>query len=188
MRMQPWRLALTGGAIAVLATAGVGLALAGSAAATNDDGVTGPQSTAATVSLERPGRGPADSRLGPADETFRHQARGASFGHRLAAAGRHLVHAEITVTDRDGNLVTHVLDRGTISSIGDGSLGIAEAGDGLVTVLTDETTVVRLGRAFGELADLEVGDEVLVHSRLEDGGIIAHHVVRLPVWAAREAT
>jgi hypothetical protein len=162
MRIPAWRLALTGGAITILALAGVGLVLAGSPAAID------------TASAERPGRGPVGDDLG----RFGRPA----LGHRLAAAGRHLVHAEITVLDRDGNLVTHQLDRGTVRSIGGASLTIEEAGGTVVAVATDEATVVRLGRALGELADLEVGDDVIVHSRIEDGAPVARHVVRLPDW------
>jgi hypothetical protein len=159
MRIAPWRLALTGAVTVSLVVAGVAAVMAGSSDPTADSPAAG---------AGNDGPGAAVSLFG------RHRPLA-----RLAAA-RHLVHLEVTVINRDGEIVEHHLDHGTLGSIGNGTLVIAEADGESVTIRTAEETTVRLGRTRGELADLVVGDEVVVHSRVEDGSVIAKHILRLP--------
>ena len=168
MRIPTWRLALTGGAIVVLAAVGVGLVAASPSAPT---AAAPPAAAAPSFAPGAPGVGPGE---GP-------RARlGRLAGERPFA--RHLVHATITVTDRDGNLVTIQLDHGTIASIGAGSVSIAEAGGSTVTVSTDASTVVFLGRGAGKgsLSDLKVGDQLFVQSRIDGGTTLAKHILRVP--------
>ena len=159
MRIPTWRLALTGAAIAILAVAGLGLAAASTAPAT-------PAANQAMAEATRnPGAG---------------AGAGERPGARLLRAGRHLVHAELTVTDRDGNLVHVQLDHGTVQSIGNGTLTIAEAGGGTETVSTDAKTNVYLGRKDGTLGDVKVGAEVFVRSRVDGGTPLAKRIIVLP--------
>lgn len=172
MRIPTWRLVLTGGAIVVLAAVGVGLVAASS---------NGP-STPAVVAAGAPSADPGSSAAGASG------ALGDGLAGRLGRAlpnrpfAKRLVHATITVTGKDGNLVTFQLDHGTIASIGSGSLVIAEAGGGTVTVSTDANTVVFLGGGAGKgtLADLKVGAQIFVRSRLVGGNALARHVFRVP--------
>jgi hypothetical protein len=169
MAIPRWRVVLIGGAAVALALAGAGWALAtsqgsGDIAVPVVAGVDGEPVTAS------PDRSGGES--GPASH------RGAAL-RRLALA-RSLVHAEARYVDRAGNLVEHHVDHGTIHSIGGGTITIDEADSAAVTVTVDDETVVRLGRAPGELGDLEVGDEIVIHSRIDDGVALASHVVRLP--------
>lgn len=160
MRIPTWRLVLTGGAIAVLAVAAIGLVAASSA----------PAAPAANLAAAAATPAPA-SNDGPTDG-FR--------GARLLRAGRHLVHAEVTVTGRDGQLVQLQLDHGTVQSIGGGTLTIAEAGGGTETVSIDDATIVHVGRRDGELGDVSVGAEVFVRSRLDGGTALAKRILVVP--------
>ncbi|HJW23183.1 MAG TPA: DUF5666 domain-containing protein [Candidatus Limnocylindrales bacterium] len=171
MRIPTWRLVLTGGAIVVLAALGVGLVAASSGA---------PSVPAAPVAAA-PSAAPGASAAGPG--ALRDGLVG-RIGRILANRpfAKHLVHATITATDQNGNLVTFQLDHGTIASIGSGSLTMSEAGGGTVTVSTDAATVVFLGGGAGKgaLADLKVGDQLFVQSRLDGGTALAKHILRVP--------
>jgi hypothetical protein len=181
MRFPAWRVALTGGAITILVVAGIGVAAA----------AAGPAGTGGTAEIPAPAMprtaaGNTDSADGLttdlAVDVVRGDGLGATDGRalgRLLRAGRHLVHAEVTVTDRDGNLVHLQFDHGTVQSIGGGSLTIAEAGGGTVTVKTSDDTIVRIGRTRGDLGDVTVGAEVVVQSRV-DGGVIARRILVIP--------
>lgn len=159
MRIAPWRLVLTGAATMTLVVVGAAAVTAGSVEPTAD-------ATAAGAGNDRPG---ATASLFGRHSPFA----------RLAAA-RHLVHLEVTAIDRAGEIVEHHLDHGTIESIGNGTVVIGEADGASVTIETSDETAVRLGRTRGELDDLAVGDEVVVHSRIEDGSVLAKHILRLP--------
>jgi hypothetical protein len=195
MRIPTWRLALTGGAIAILAVAGIGFAAASSAptapaGAIGGSAATGTTNVATTdlatdvaTDVADPGTGlaldfaagvQANERLGPA---------AAGRLARIMRAGRHLVHAEITVTDRDGNLVHLQLDHGTVQSIGGGTLVIAEAGGGTETVSTGDATIVRVGRTKGDLGDVTVGAEVFVQSRVDGSTVLAKRIIVIPAAA-----
>jgi hypothetical protein len=180
MRIPAWRVALTGGAITVLAVAGIGLAAASSApsrAMTTDTtpiAATGPAAGDQDLGFDLASDVQSNDKLGPAD--------GAKL-RRLLRLGRHLVHADVTVTDKDGNLVHLQLDHGTVQSIGDGALVIAEAGGGTETLSTDDTTKVNVGRELGELGRVAVGAEVFVQSRIDGGTTLAKRIVVIPPGA-----
>src|SRR5262252_3884024 len=150
MRIPTWRIVLTGGAIVILAVAGIGFAAA----------ATTTPAPAANVAAAAPTASPGTDK----------PAAGGMFGGlraklreaRLLKLGRHLVHAVATVTDKDGNLIT-------VQSIGNGTLTIAEAGGGTQTVSTDDATIVRLGKTLGKLGDVKTGAEVFVQSRVDGG-------------------
>lgn len=173
MRIPTWRLVLTGGAIVVLAAVGVGLVAASSVAPPAGNP---PAAAAPSAAPGAPGAGPAG---GPLRNGLVGRLGRALGNHPFAG---HLVHAMVTVTDRDGNLVTFQLDHGTIASIGSGTLSIAEAGGATITVSTDASTVVRLGggAGLGSLSNLKAGDQVFVQSRVNGGTVLARHVLRVP--------
>jgi hypothetical protein len=91
--------------------------------------------------------------------------------------GRHVVHAVVTV-ERNGDLLTFQVDRGSVTSIADGKLTISEQGGASVTLATnDQTRVRRDGRKIS-LLELKSGDEVYVISRVSaDGGPVVVRVV-----------
>jgi len=173
MRIPTWRLVLTGGAILVLAIAGIGVAAAAVtsgtqvatvAAAPAADTATGTGTdTAPAAAPQRPLAGGLDEDYG-----------------RLGRLGSRLVHAEATVQDKDGNLIDIQLDHGTIQAIGNGSITISEAGNSTVVVKTDAETKVRIGREAGTLDDLKVGDEIFVQSRVDGGNALAKHILKKP--------
>jgi hypothetical protein len=165
MRIPTWRLVLTGGAITVLAAAGLGFAAASSTPSAPAANVAAVESTAA------PGA------AGPLAGLRNRLGAG-----RLLRIGRHLVHAEVTV-NRDGQLVNVQLDHGTVQSIGGGKLTIAEAGGTTVTVSTSDATKVHLGRADGKLADVKVGAEVFVRSLIGGGSTLAKGILVVPAAA-----
>jgi len=174
MRIPTWRIALTGGAIVVLLALGIGFVAASTGA---PQAATGAVQTAATAapdasgSTDKPGSGLRKFLLN-------HPRIEAALGR-----AKHLVHATATFTDKDGNLVTIQLDHGTVQSIGNGSLTIAEAGNTTVTVSTDDATKVWLGRTAGKLSDVKVGVTVFVQSRI-DGSTLAKRILVVPPGAA----
>ena len=111
MRIPTWRLVLTGGAITLLAIAGIGLAAAAGAPV---------QPAASVATAEQTGRPDAAGagQQGGGQQGARQQGearlRDGARGPRLLRFGRHLVHAEVTVTSRDGKLVHLQLDHGTV--------------------------------------------------------------------------
>jgi hypothetical protein len=184
MRIPAWRVALTGAAVTTLAVAGIGFvaatnapsgatpAIAAPAAAGTSSGAAG--DVAVNLTADLAASITADDQVAPA---------GARVLGRLLRAGRHLVHAEVTVTDKDGNLIDLQFDHGTVQSIGGGKLTIAEAGGGTETVSTSDATIVRVGRTKGDLGDVTVGAEVVVQSRVDGGTVLAKRILIIPASA-----
>jgi len=171
MRIPTWRLALTGGAIIVLLALGIGFAAASSG------GVPASNAAALPASTDGPtGSGTPDHQPGSGIRHFLENHAG-----RLGI-GKRLVHVTATFTDKDGNLITIQIDHGTIQTIANGSLTIAEAGGGTVTVATDTETKVWIGRDAGKLSDLKAGDTVFVQSRV-DGSTLAKRILKVPAAA-----
>jgi hypothetical protein len=170
MRIPPWRIALTGGAIVVLLVAGVA-----AVAASAPGAATAPTNLAAAPAAS--GAPDAPARHGGIRDRI-----GGLWGGRIARAASHFVDGTFTFTDHDGNLVTFQIDHGTIAAIGSSSITIDEAGGHQVTVSTDTTTVVRLGggAGVGKLSDLKAGDQVFVQSRIDGSTTLAKHILRVP--------
>jgi len=170
MRIPTWRLGLTSGAVVLLAAAGIGLAAAADAPSSAPAGVAEAAPTGAPGSTVAPQRVRARELLGER----------AALGARLLRLGRHIVHVEATVTDRDGKLITIWLDHGTVQSVGSGSVTISETGGGSQTLKTDAATIVHLGKADATLADVTAGDEVIIKSRVDGGGALAKRILIIP--------
>lgn len=169
MRLPSWRLALSAVAVVVLVVAGIGLALASDAPAPTQSttvNAVGTPAPGATARTDRPIGRDGKDRNGRS-----------SWGPRLLRIGRHLVHAEVTVTDKDGNLVTLWFDHGTVTTAGNGSLTVSEQGGGTKTISTDDATIVRVGRADGTLEDVTAGDEVFIQSRVVNGAPVAKRIL-----------
>lgn len=169
MKIARWRIVLAGGAALLLAVAGIGLANA--AAPSTPASPTGlPAIADAPAVLDG-----ADADALLAGEPAAGQAGGlAALRTRL---GPRVVHAEWIVDRGDAGLVARQLDRGTIASIAGRSLTIAEAGGRSVTVAATDATRVRRNRQRATLADLRVGDAVVVLSTVVDGAATATVVV-----------
>lgn len=167
MQIPTGRLALAAAAVLVLATVGMG-AVAAVAPPAAPDPVD-------ETTLELPVLEP-DGAAGAADVPRLRQL-----------LGRRMVHAEVVIDRGEKGLVTVQADRGTIQAIGAGSLTIAQAGSRTETVATGEATRVRKDRQKAALADLAVGDQVLVLSRLEGGKAVAYLVVVPAAKLARPA-
>ena len=171
MKIPTGRLAVATAAILVLAAAGIGVVAAAVPPAAQD-----PVESAA---LELP--------LPVSDQ----EASALDAPRLRRLLGARMVHAEFIVDRRDKGLITIQADRGTIKAIGAQSLTIAQAGSRTETVTTTGTTRVRKDRQKATLADLQVGDRVLVFSRLESGKAEAYLVVvpaARPVEPAAAAT
>jgi hypothetical protein len=169
MRIPTWRLAMTGGALVVFAVVGIGLVAAASA----------PAAPAADFAAAAATADPKATDAHNRDSGERFKERGA-WGGRLLRLGRHLVHAEATVTDKDGNLINLAFDHGTVKTFAGGTLTISEAGGGSETVTTDSATVVYVGRKDAKLEDVTVGDEVFVQSRVDGGTTLAKRILIIP--------
>ena len=180
MRIPAWRVALTSSAAIVLAIAGIGFAAAAGAplGTTTTTVANAGTSDAATSDSDLELALAADvevsDKLGVAD---------AGKLKRLLRLGRHLVHADVTVTDKDGKLVHLQLDHGNVQSIGGGTLVIAEAGGGTETVSTSDTTKVHVGRELGDLGDVKVGAEIFVQSRIDGSTVLAKRLIVIPPGA-----
>ena len=89
---------------------------------------------------------------------------------------RHIVHGTVAIQRADGTLQTLQIDRGTIATVGGGTITIAEPG-GSQTVATDAQTRVRKNGAKSSMSALVVGDKVLVISDLATGSPVADLVI-----------
>ena len=107
-------------------------------------------------------------------------AQSLSLRDRIANVRGHLVHATVTVLDRDGALATYQLDHGTVSAVGGTSITIAEAGGSSVTVATSSETRVRKAAWPSTLADVKVGDQVVARSEVAAGSATATLVLVVP--------
>ena len=170
MRIPTWRLVLTGSAVVILAALGIGLVAAANTPAASTSNVVPVVGTPGPATTTAPGRPPRE-RLGERREPW---------GARLLRIGRHLVHAEATVTDKDGKLIDLWFDHGTVKSFTGGSLTISEAGGGTETLSTDDATIVYIGRTDGTLSDVTRGDEVFVQSRVDGGKALAKRILIVP--------
>ena len=95
----------------------------------------------------------------------------------FARIGRHVVHGTVVVEKKDGTFVTLQLDRGTIASVGGGTLTISEAGGRSETVTTDARTRFRKDGAKSDLAGLAIGDKVAVVSEVQGSTAVAQLVL-----------
>jgi uncharacterized protein DUF5666 len=174
MRIPTWRYLLTVGGVAVLAVAGIGLVAGAAAPREPTAGLPAAESSREPEASRDPGDGTA----GPVAKERLERARGWGARPWLRLA-RHIVHAEVTVTGRDGELIVLAFDHGTVQSVDGGTLTIAEAGGAAETVSIDDETIVYVGRKHGDLDDLKVGAEVFVQSRV-DGSTLAKRILVLP--------
>jgi hypothetical protein len=179
MRIPTWRFLLTGAAITVLAIGGIGLVAAAAAPQPPVANVTAAEATGRPDATRAPGDIRPDRAVARERLERLERAREGWGGGRWLRWGRHLVHAEVTVTGRDGELITLAFDHGTVEAVGGGSFTIAEAGGGTESVSIDDATIVYVGREDGDLDDLTVGDEVFVQSRI-DGGTLAKRILIVP--------
>jgi len=174
MRIPTWRLVLTSSAVVVLVAVGIGLTAAANGPSLAPAGVADAARTSAPGATVAPQRDRARERLGER----------AAWGSRLLRLGRHIVHVEATVTDRDGNLVTIWIDHGTVQSVGSGSVTVSESGGSSQTLETDAATIVHVGREDATLADVTAGDQVFVQSRVDGGSPLAKRIL---IVAARSS-
>lgn len=170
MRIPTWRVVLTVGAIAILVAGGIGLVAAAGAPAAPASNVVAAGASLSPSNRVKPDRGVSPKRL----------EKRAAMAASLLRIGRHVVHIEATITDKDGKLITVWLDHGTVQSVGAGSLTISEAGGATRTVRIDAETIVRVGRGDGSLADVNVGAEVFVQSRVDAGNPLAKRIRIIP--------
>ena len=179
MSIRRRRLTMVAGALLLLSIIGAGLVQAAPASASSVAAASAPSALNADRAENAAG-GPG-GHLGERLRVLRER-----FGDgRLARQRQHLVHGTFTVLKRDGELMTIQLDHGTVSAIEDGSITIAEAGGSSVTVSATADTKVRKDRAPASLGVLEIGDEVVVHSVVEDGSATARLVFVPPPAPAR---
>ena len=179
MTIPRTRLALAVGALVALVAVGGSLVQAAA---------TPPTSTAATGVDDAAAVADADNALLDAltltgDPTSSAASAGPqilALRDRIANVRGHLVHATVTVVDRDGALATYQLDHGTVSAVGGNSITIAEAGGTSVTVATSTETRVRKAARPSTLASLKVGDEIVVRSEVAAGSATATLILVVP--------
>jgi len=183
MRIPTWRYLLTGGAIAILAIGGIGLVAGAAAPAPPAADVAAAGATSRPDTSGRPDR-PKPEREVARERLERLERAGGWSPRRWLRLARHLVHAEVTVTGFEGELIVLALDHGTVDAVGAGSLTIDEAGGKSETVSLDDATIVYVGREDGSLDDLTVGDEVFVQSRVDGDTTLAKRILILPAPAS----
>jgi hypothetical protein len=184
-----WRIALVASCLVVLGAVGVGLVFAndpsGAAPVAGSPAGTSPASGGdrlgapgqGVLGLGDPGAGPAG---GPGAARPDAQPRLPERGRRL----QRIVHVEATLDLPAKGIVTMAVDHGTISALGNGSIGVLEKDGQTVTLKTTDETKVRKAGEPATLGDLKVGDEVVVMSRLEDGSFEAYRIVVPPAQPA----
>jgi hypothetical protein len=187
MTIPRWRLALVAGALVVLGAVGGGLigAAATQPAAAADADADAMAATASGDALLLDSLAPInDSTSSGVAVPAQLPALRDRLAGRVAMVRGRLVHGTLTVLDRDGKLVTYQLDHGTVSAVGGASITIAEAGGSSVTVATTSATRVRKDAKPSTLADLKIGDEVVVRSTVTGGSATANLVVVPPASPA----
>ena len=143
------RFALVGGALVLLSVVGVGLVQASTVQPAGARPVVDAAAAAPATAID-----PDDWMAAP-----------------LRLRGRGLiVHGTLTIDSPKDGLVTVQVDGGTISAVDADSVTIAEKGGGSVTVAIDKDTRVRRDRKRATAADLKIGDNVRVVSRVATGG------------------
>ncbi len=180
------RAAITIVAVVVLSLAAVGLVEVGVAIGSNGThgpaalGLASDPSTAATdgsVADDIDALLAADQTTA-APATAPGRVNKAVAGLRRLAAARKLVHATVLVDlPKLGGLTTVQLDHGTIAAVSATSLSITEADKSKPTVKLGDETRVRKNAAKAAIADLKVGDEVFVMSKVSSDGTEAYLVV-----------
>lgn len=183
------RLLISAGAVVLLGLAAVGLIETGMAiAGTSGSAPAAPLGASTTGAMTAAAVDPAltsdlDALLaadqtaaaGPATTARSNAAAGVI---RRIAIARHLVHGTVVVdVPKLGGLTTVQLDHGTISAVNGKSLSVAEAGSTSATVTLGDETRVRRNATKAAIADLKVGDEVFVLSKVESGGTTAYLVI-----------
>jgi hypothetical protein len=169
------RTLLAGAIVAVVGFAVIGVAAAAGPATAPVTG-TPAGTLASTTSTDPVIAGTMDALLA-ADQVATPERLRAPELRRLAA-WRRLVHATATLDlPAFGGLTTVQLDHGTLSAVRATSLTIGETGGTSVTVELGAATKVRRDGAETAIADLKVGDDVFVMSRVETGGAEAYLVV-----------
>jgi hypothetical protein len=83
--------------------------------------------------------------------------RGKGFGDRFGKLGGRLLHAEVVVQTKDG-AKTFLVQRGTVTSVGSGSVGVKSADGFTKTWKVDKATVFGKNPAKDSLAELKSGD------------------------------
>lgn len=169
MRISPWRLGLTGGAIVLLAGAGIGLVNAGSNPPTAASAAEDQALDAALEAAAAPAARDADGQRG--------DRQAGPVGRWVA---RHLVHAVVTIQGEDGDLYTIQLDRGTVSAIDADNLTLKAANGSSVTVALNADTRVREGRKRSSLEAVTAGADVFVQSRVTEDGTLAKRIFIVP--------
>jgi hypothetical protein len=183
------RVAATAAAVALLGMAAFGLAQAAGPAATPAGGsLAAPGAAAPAVTTDTSAAGAdlalaadidailAADQAAPAPTVTGTRGLAAGPLRRLAAA-RRVVHATVVLDLPKTGLTTIQIDHGTISAVGATSLTIAETGGGKPSVTLESETRVRRNGAKAAIADLKVGDEVFVLSKVEADGTVAYLVV-----------
>ena len=167
MTIPRWRLALTAGALVILAAFGGGAA---AAAVTSPGTAAGaPAPAAAPVATTDTNSAPFDLTALAGSATANTAGTPAQLGRlrvRLDRwadmAGRRLVHGTLTVLDKSGNPIQLQLDHGTVATVGTGTITISEQVERTSWLRRTRDTHVRKARKPATLGDLKVGDEVVV--------------------------
>ncbi len=168
------------------AAASVGAATSSSVAGTTAADSTSDAVDAALAAFD--GAGTSDLVALAAPDTTAGPVAGIGERIRRFARWKQLVHASLTVNRPTAGLQTFNLDHGTITTVASGSLTLSEAGGTSVTVATDTTTRVRKDRQKASLADLRLGDEVVVVSKAGASGTPQAILVVVPPTAPKAAT
>jgi hypothetical protein len=99
-----------------------------------------------------------------------------------------VLHGDVTVEGEDGNAKLVRMQKGTVESIGDGTLTV-KSSDGYTSTWTvNDDTTIRRDRDEAALADLKVGDTVIARGPLSGDTATARMVQALSPEAAAEMT
>ena len=188
MTIPHWRLGLAAGVLVVLGAIGGGLVEAAASSTASTADVAAPATPIGTANDAAALLDALALTTDPASSSGAIPAQLLALRDRLegrlAGLRGRLVQGTLTVLDRDGKLVTLQLDHGTVSAVGGGSITIAEAGGTNVSVATTAETRVRREKKPATLADLKVGDEVVVTSTVAGSSATARLVVVPPASPA----
>jgi membrane-associated protease RseP (regulator of RpoE activity) len=108
------------------------------------------------------------------------------FGAQLGRLGDNLHNFSLTFEDKDGNVVTLGAYGGAVSAVGDASITVTPAAGGAAQTvqITDSISLVKGGHKI-TVAEIEVGDTVIVYSKNGEVTLVFVGSVKPPLPAPR---
>ncbi len=154
LRVVGWTVA---GVLAVATAVGVGVAFAGPGATLQAAG------GAAFGSVPTPTASPSASPTAPRPDDPDRRGKGGRFPHgRFGVLGGGMLHGEFVAKDKDGKVVTRVVQHGTVTAVSASSVSLKSEDGFTGTYAVTKDSRVRVGGGPGAITGVKTGNEAWV--------------------------